>query len=106
MDCATSKEWNFAYILPQLLEEPIRLVVPTSLQMGWVELPPYFCAATETAWDIAMECIQTAIGLQPPHKFKHYTTGATDMDNLPTDMAQMPFYDECLRFMLMTLSAW
>ena len=54
MDCAAGEEWNFAYVLPQEEGEPITLVVPTSLQMGWVESPPYFCAATETSRDISV----------------------------------------------------
>jgi hypothetical protein len=37
------------------------LVVPTSLQMGWVESPPYFCAATETSRDISTEYIETEV---------------------------------------------
>jgi hypothetical protein len=39
-------KWNFAHVMPQDPSEPTRLVVPISLQMGWVESPPYFCAAT------------------------------------------------------------
>jgi hypothetical protein len=35
----------------------IKLVVPTSPQMGWVESPPYFCAASETARDVAMDYV-------------------------------------------------
>ena len=42
------EEWNFAYVLPQEEGEPTKLVIPTSLQMGWIESPPYFCAASET----------------------------------------------------------
>ena len=49
MACEHGQEWNFAYVLPQREGEPIRLVIPTSLQMGWIESPPYFCAASETA---------------------------------------------------------
>jgi hypothetical protein len=52
MHCEKGEEYNFAYVLPQEEGMPITLVVPTSLQMGWVESPPYFCAATETARDI------------------------------------------------------
>lgn len=42
--------WNFCYVMPtkeplQNLEDAM-LVVPNSLQMGWCESPPYFCAAT------------------------------------------------------------
>ncbi len=33
MDCREGEEWNFAYVLPQPEGEPIRLVIPTSLQM-------------------------------------------------------------------------
>jgi hypothetical protein len=61
MDCAAGEEWNFAYVLPQEEGEPITLVVPTSLQMGWVESPPYFCTATETSRDISTEYIETEV---------------------------------------------
>ena len=45
--------WNFAYVLPgRTAGEPIQLVIPDALQMGWSESPPFFCAATETARDI------------------------------------------------------
>jgi hypothetical protein len=40
LDANTGDEWNFAYVLPQPPGEPIKIVVPTSLQMGWVESPP------------------------------------------------------------------
>ena len=32
-------EWNFAYVLPHAEGEPIKLVIPISLQMGWIESP-------------------------------------------------------------------
>jgi hypothetical protein len=83
MDCREGEEWNFAYVLPQPEGEPIRLVIPTSLQMGWVESPPYFCAATETARDIATTYIETGIRTLPNHKFEHYTSGAEACDTLP-----------------------
>ena len=77
MDCREGEEWNFAYVLPQPEGEPIRLVIPTSLQM------PYFCAATETARDIATTYIETGIGTLPNHKFEQYTSGAEAFDTLP-----------------------
>ncbi len=40
MDCRDGEERNFAYVLPQPEGSPITLVVPTSLQMGWVEPHP------------------------------------------------------------------
>jgi hypothetical protein len=73
MDCREGEEWNFAYVLPQPEGAPTMLVVPTSLQMGWVESPPYFCAATETARDIATEYTDMPIGSLPKHKFEKYT---------------------------------
>ncbi len=60
-------EWNYAYILPQHPGQPCYLVVPTSLQMGWVESPPFFCVASETARDVAQDYCKTTIGtLAPP----------------------------------------
>ena len=41
MDCAAGEEWNFAYVLPQEEGQPTMLVLPTSLQMEWVEPPPF-----------------------------------------------------------------
>jgi hypothetical protein len=40
MDCENGEEWNFAYVLLQEQGNPVQIVVPTSLQMGWVESPP------------------------------------------------------------------
>ena len=34
-------------------DDPIQLVIPDALQMGWSESPALFCAATETAREIA-----------------------------------------------------
>ncbi len=70
LNCQHWEEWNFSYVLPQKAGEPVRLVVSTSLQMGWVESPTYFCAASETARDVAAEYIETPVGSLPAHKFK------------------------------------
>jgi hypothetical protein len=64
------------------------LVVPTSLQMGWVKSPPYFCAAMETLRDISTEYSETAVNLLPHHKFKIYVVGALKYANLPEIGAQ------------------
>jgi hypothetical protein len=76
-------EWNFAYVLLQNPGQPIYLVVPTSLQMGWVESPPFFCAASETARDGAQDYCETKLGSLPPHKFTHYVIGNKAYDELP-----------------------
>jgi hypothetical protein len=83
MDCATGEEWNFAYVLPQEEGKPITLVVPTSLQMGWVESPPYFCTATETLRDISTEYIDRVVNSLLHHKFEHHIVGAPEYVNLP-----------------------
>ena len=67
-----SKEnaWNFAYVLPKLSEEePTQLVVPDALQMGWSESPAFFCAATETARDVADKNFESKKE-EPPHELK------------------------------------
>ncbi len=51
--------------------------------MGWVELPPYFCAATETARYITTEYIGMPVGSLTPHKFKKYIFGNVDYNTLP-----------------------
>ena len=62
--------WNFVYVLPstnkKVALDDIELVVPNSLQMGWCESPPFFCAGSETARDIIEELLHDADSL-PPH---------------------------------------
>jgi hypothetical protein len=85
MDCREGKEWNFLYVLPQPEGTPIMIIVPTSLQMGWVESPPYFCAATETARDIATEYTDMPVGSIPEHKISKYTVNGESYSNLPKE---------------------
>ena len=40
-------EWNITYIPPQAEGGPAKLIVPTSLQMGWIKNMGYFCTASE-----------------------------------------------------------
>jgi hypothetical protein len=87
LDCQEGEEWNFSYVLPQEEGEPTRLVVvPTSLQMGWVESPPYFCAASETARDVATKYTERPIGSLPKHKFAHFAMQNEEVKKLPTSM--------------------
>jgi hypothetical protein len=41
--------------------------------MGWVESPPYFCAASEMGRDMAVEYIETTVGGLPAHKFEWWS---------------------------------
>ena len=46
--------YNFAYVLPKTNDSnPTQIVIPNLLQMGWVNSPGFFCAATKTAQDVA-----------------------------------------------------
>ena len=39
---------KFTYVMPNPLGIPIGLVILSELQIGWAEIPTYFCATTET----------------------------------------------------------
>ena len=41
MVAARGAEWNFCFVLPQEPGKPLKIVKPTSLQMGWLESPPF-----------------------------------------------------------------
>lgn len=84
LDCARGEEWNFAYVLPSSVGGEIILVVPTSLQMGWIESPPYFCAASETARDVAAQYAELPLGTLSPHALLPQTTTHPDYLTLPT----------------------
>ena len=90
------EEWNFCYVLPQPEGMPPKIVVPTSLQMGWLESPGYFCAASETGRDTADRYAETPIGSLPSHKFESHTTVAPEFQSLPK---YAPDADE-LRYMI------
>ena len=83
LDCEAGEEYNFAYVLPQPEGMPTTLVIPTSLQMGWIESPAYFCAASETSRDVAVDYAQTPMGSLPPHKFKQFIGGSDAYESLP-----------------------
>ena len=83
LDCEQGQEWNFCYVLPSLTAGPIQLVVPTSLQMGWIESPPYFCTASETARDVAEQYLQLPVGTLPDHKFLSKTEQHPEIHELP-----------------------
>jgi hypothetical protein len=82
MDCPAGEEYNFAYVFPQEEEMPITLIVPTLLQMGWVESPPYFCAAIETVRDVTLNYCNTPIGCLPCHKFTAHVAGDKALEEL------------------------
>jgi hypothetical protein len=78
--------WNFCYVLPGNNKntplDDIQIVVPHSLQMGWCESPPFFCAATETGRDVIQQMLQHATEA-PAHPMEHYL-----MDGAPVAFTQ------------------
>ena len=62
---------------------PINLVVTTSLQMGWIESPPYFCKVSETGRDVAEQYTNTPVGSLEQHKFVKLTDINPDSAELP-----------------------
>ena len=71
--CKEGEEWNLCCVLTQKPGMPIKLVVPTSLQMGWIESPPYFCTVSETGRDVAEQYIKNPVGSLAEHKFVDLT---------------------------------
>jgi hypothetical protein len=82
LECQAGEEWSFAYVLPSSHGKNPILVVPTSLQMGWIESPPYFCAASETARDVATQYCELPVGSLPGHQFLPLTHGHVDQHTL------------------------
>ena len=67
-------------------------MVPTSLQMGWIELPPYFCTFLEMGQDMAEQYIYIPVGSLAPHKFVKLTEVNQDFAELPKiDILDEPF---------------
>jgi hypothetical protein len=87
LNCQKGEEWNFAYVLPQEEGKPVKLVVPTSLQMGWVESPPYFGAASETVRDVASQYVELPVGALKDNKFVEHALGGEECKKLPDTVA-------------------
>ena len=85
MAVSNDDAWHFCYVLPALTEVPldeIELVVPNSLQMGWCESPPFFCAGTETARDVIQQLWDNQEDL-PAHEFEKVMLQEIVQANLP-----------------------
>ena len=83
MAVSDDEAWNFCYVLPNSEKasnniDDTLIVVPNSLQMGWIESPPCFCAGTETARDIIELILPSAASLP-----KHPLEDRMEPDNLP-----------------------
>ena len=56
--------------------QPIQIVVPSALQMGWTSSMDFFSSASETSRDVG-ETLQAKQSL-PPHPFEHLTLNFDD----------------------------
>ena len=83
LDCQEGEEWNFCYVLPQPAGKPTKILVPTSLHMGWIESPLFFCVVSETGRDVTSQYTDTLVGSLPTHKFTKYTTTGKDYKEFP-----------------------
>jgi len=63
---------NFAYVLLDVDGARICVVIPSALQMGWSESPPFFCAATETAHEVAEDFAAQPRGSLQPHPLEYF----------------------------------
>ena len=83
---------DFFNVLPQKPGMPIKLVVPTSLQKGWIEPPPYFCKVLEMGRDVAEQYIETPVGSLAHNNFVKLTEINSEFVELPKkDTLNEPF---------------
>jgi hypothetical protein len=92
-------EWNFAYILPAAEEDDVEIFVPTSLQMGWILSPAYFCVGSETGRDVAQALAATKIGALPEHRLEKKAFHPDGMLILPNIAAWKDTAEEHFLFM-------
>ena len=71
---------------------PIKLVVPTLLQMEWIEFPPYFCTVSETGRDMTEQYIGKPVLSLAQHKFVKLTEVNSEIPELKKkDTSKEPF---------------
>ena len=61
------------HILPNFPGEPVKIVVPVALQMGWALSPPFFCAASETTRGVSKQLVHETVGTLPEHLLEELT---------------------------------
>ncbi len=82
--------------MPQPPGEQVKIVVPSSLQMGWVESHPYFCTTTEASRHIATTYCKTKIGALPSHKFDDLVYADDAVGELP----DTPATNKLMRYLI------
>ncbi len=82
-------KWTFANVLPGAAGDPLRVIIPHALKMGWMESPGYFCAAIDTGRDIMQTLIDGGIGL-PPHAFDSFMSPEVVVRHQSSPVADRP----------------
>jgi hypothetical protein len=89
MTVSEEDSWNFCYVLPPPSKntplDELEIVVPQSLQMGWCESPPFFCAATETGRDIIDLLFKSYLDSIPPHPMEHWMLQEKEHNSTPSN---------------------
>ena len=74
---------------------PIKLVIPTSLQMGWIQSQPYCWVASETGRDVAKKYVERPLGTLPQHNFASHVAQGEDFNSVPKALR-----DDSLKYLL------
>ena len=89
--------WNFCYVLPSYPRDTdidnTEIVVPNSLQMGWCESPPFFCAGSETARDVIESLLPHGLGL-PHHPLEDQMITSPSDDDMSISSASASETDD------------
>ena len=70
---------------------------PTITPNGMDRIATFFCAATETGWDTAIQYTETLVGSCSDHKFLHMTQGSPKFEALPPECSTP---DDPLRYLI------
>ena len=69
---------NLGVVFPQYEDEEPLIAFPLVLPMGWVGSPPFFCALTETATDLANHRLRNKAWTPKPHRLSPIADAATN----------------------------
>ena len=70
-------------VFPQHADEEPLIAFPLVLPMGWVGSPPFFCALTETATDLANRRLREQTWVPTPHRLSPVADAATNFKPVP-----------------------
>jgi len=84
-------EPNFLYVLPiRTPADPVHVVLPGSLQMGWTNSPPYFCEVTDIIVTLILRLMAASYatnGIHEPHPLEHHACRAPLLGRPPPTLS-------------------